>query len=297
MKRLILFLALVTSASPRLAAADDMKPVPQEQLGGTPDFGPRPRMSYESPQHFAVEIKFTPYTPHIDRSKGLNGQTPFSDLFEPQGSGQNEGKQPPRRLLTTVEFDYQFLRRAYGNFGIAITTGFYRRTTHSFVYGTNAGGDTVACQVPNCTRSGDQTGLNIVPLSAMLVYRLDVLANRYHIPLVPYAKVGIGYYVWWINDGGGLTSTAKFPRPTAANPTPLQTSGYGGSFGIVLNPGIALQLDFIERAAARTMDHELGINHTYLFCELAYANINGFGAKNKLDLSDTTLNAGIGFEF
>ena len=295
MKRLALFVALL-ACSPGLATADDMKPSPGP-IGGSPDFGPPQRVHYESPQHFAIEIKFTPYTPHIDRSKGLGGATPFSDLFEPQGTGQNKGKQPPYRLLTTVEFDYQFLRRAYGNFGLALTTGFYRRTTHSFVYGSDAMGNPVACTVPNCTRSGDRTGLNIVPLSALFVYRLDVLANRYHIPLIPYAKVGLGYYVWWINDGRGLTSTAKFPRPTAGSPSPIQTSGYGGSFGFVLNPGIALQLDFIERAAARTMDRELGINHTYLFVELAYAKINGFGANNKLDLSDTMLNAGIGFEF
>ena len=293
MKRLLL-LSLVVLL-PSIALADDMKDKPQP-IGGQSVFGTTSVRPYESPQHFAIEIKFTPYTPHIDNSNGLaKGSTPFSDLFVAQGG--KKGRQPPYRLLTTVEFDYQFLRRAYGNFGFGVTTGFYRRTTHSFVYGNDANGVVTACQVPNCTRSGDQTGLNIVPLSALFVYRLDVLANRYHIPLVPYAKVGLAYYAWWVNDGGGLTSTAKFPRPTTADPHPLQSSGYGGSFGFVLNPGIALQLDFIERSATRTMDRELGINHTYLFCELAYAKVNGFGAKNKLDLSDTFLNAGIGFEF
>lgn len=264
----------------------------------SPAFGAAAPEHYESPQRFMFELKFTPYSPKIDQSAGLGaGQTPFADLFNPQFDEKGKptkGKQPGYRLLTSVEFDVQFLRRAFGNFGIGLTTGFYRRTTHGFELApqttTSAQGVTttsfVPCTVPNCTRSGDQTSLNVLPLSALLVYRFDLLANKYHIPLVPYFKVGLAYYIWWIENGSGFGSVAQKPE-----------SAYGGTFGFVLNPGIALQLDFIERGVARTLDGELGINHTYLFCELNYANVNGFGASNKLNLSDTMLNAGIAFEF
>jgi len=253
---------------------------------------------YESPQRFMFELKFTPYSPKIDQSAGLGaGQTPFADLFNPQYDDKGKstkGQQPGYRLLTSVEFDVQFLRRAYGNFGIGITTGFYRRSTHGFELNSQTNTDSqgvtttsfVPCSVPNCTRSGDQTALNVLPLSVLFVYRFDLLANKYHIPLVPYFKVGLAYYVWWIENGTGFGSVAQKPE-----------SAYGGTFGFVLNPGIALQLDFIERGVAHTLDGELGINHTYLFCELNYANVNGFGASNKLNLSDTMLNAGIAFEF
>ena len=47
----------------------------------------------------------------------------------------------------------------------------------------------------------------------------------------------------------------------------------------------------------RTIDAELGINHTYLFAELNYADISGFGAKDKLVLSDLTYTLGLAFEF
>ena len=53
-------------------------------------------------------------------------------------------------------------------------------------------------------RSGDTTALNIVPLSIMAVYRFDYLALRYKIPFVPYFKIGLAYYVWWIENGGGF---------------------------------------------------------------------------------------------
>jgi hypothetical protein len=279
--RALLATLLIGASLPALAA---------EPIGtSTHGFNELPPPRHESPQWFALELKFSPYTPHIDQSAGLRaGETPFADLFNSQrdskGNPNPKGQQPGYRLLTTIEFDVQFLRRAFGNFGVGITTGIYRRTTHSFQL--NADGVT-SCAVPNCTRSGDETALTIIPLSALFIYRFDLLANRYHVPLVPYVKVGLAYYIWIItNGGGGVSQGGQFKQ-----------SGYGGSFGFVLHPGLALQLDFIERGVAKTMDSEIGINHTYLFCELNYANVNGFGASNKMNLSDTMLNAGIAFEF
>jgi hypothetical protein len=276
-----LLFALV--AAPALASA--------EPLLGTsdPNFVPVQPKKFESRQLFALEVKFAPYSPKIDQSAGLTG-TPFADLFNSQGA--ERGSQPAYRLLTTIEFDYQFWRRAYGNFGVGVSAGYARRTTHAFQLNDDGSSCT---NIPFCIRSGDETALNVIPLEALFVYRLDVLANRYHIPLVPYVKVGLAYYIWVIQDGGG--DVARFPRPTMMNPNPSQDKGYGGSFGFALHPGLALQLDFIERGVAKTMDAETGINHTYLFCELNYANVNGFGASNKLNLSDTTFNAGLAFEF
>ncbi|MCU1280003.1 MAG: hypothetical protein JWM53_3549 [bacterium] len=268
-----------------------------EPLGGSPApaYGENAPRHYESSQRFAAEVKFGPYSPNIDASPGLNGKTPFADLFPP-ATGKTR---PPGRLLTQLEFDYQFLRRSYGNFGIGHTIGFYRRTTHSFAYNTNTttGNPMQACTVNDplnmCSRSGDTTALNVVPLSIMAVYRFDYLAQRWKIPFVPYFKIGLAYYIWWIENGNGFLSIAQYTPPGATS----SQGGWGGTFGWVMNPGGAFLLDVIDPAAAKTIDAELGINHTYLFCEFHYANVNGFGAANKLNLSDTSLNAGIAFEF
>jgi hypothetical protein len=285
-KRLAFAIALAVFAVAAAARA-------RAEIGSTsPAFGENPTRGYESPQRFALEIKFGPYSPNIDASPGLNGATPFADLFSPQ-----PGKRPPGRLLTQVEFDYQFWRRSYGNFGIGHTVGYYRRTTHAFQFNPDpvTGLNTVPCdpKIPdNCVRSGDTTSLNVIPLSIMGVYRFDYLANRFRIPFVPYIKVGLAYYVWWIENGGGFLSFAKFTPPGGKS-----ESAFGGTWGWVMNPGGAFLLDVIDPSAARTVDAELGINHTYLFCELHYADITGFGASNKMNLSDLTLNAGIAFEF
>lgn len=289
MKRLAFaILAVLTIAAPAAHA--------EEGIGGAPPrFGDNPRHDYQSSQRFAFELKFGPYSPNIDASRGLNGKTPFADLFPP-----DTGKtRPPGRLLTQAEFDYQFLHKWYGNFAIGNSVGYYRRTTHSFAYNADpsTGSLNTPCSVkdPNnlCVRSGDQTALNIVPLSIMAVYRFDYLALRYKIPFVPYVKLGLAYYVWWIENGNGFGSVAQFTPPGATS----SQGGWGGTLGWVVNPGGAFLLDVLDPTAARVIDAELGINHTYLFCEFHYADISGFGAANKMNLSDTTLNAGIAFEF
>jgi len=281
-KRLAFFALLLFAAR---ATAD-------EYGGNPPRFGENPDRHYESSQRFAVELKFGPYSPNIDASPGLNGNHPFADLFPP-----DPGKtRPPGRLLTQVEFDYQFLRKPYGNFAIGNTAGYYRRTSHSFAYNTDptTGNPTTACTSGvDCTRSGDTTALNIVPLSILAVYRFDYLAKRWKIPFVPYFKIGIAYYVWWIENGGGFLSIAQYTPPGATS----SQGGWGGTFGWVMNPGGAFLLDVLDPSAAKTIDAELGINHTYLFCEFHYADVSGLGAGNKMNLSDTTLNAGIAFEF
>ena len=240
-----------------------------------------------SPQHFAFELKFGAYSPDIDASPGLKGH-PFSDLFIPSNSPDaGKGVRPPGRLLTTLEFDWQ-IWRPFGSIGLAASVGIMHRYTRAFQYDPFGG----SCTVPSCTRSSDEAGLNVMPFALEAVYRFDVLAERWRIPIVPYFKGGIAYYLWWMTDGRGdlATNMASLPDGSADR-------AIGGTFGLVMHPGIALQLDVIDQSAAQTMDAELGINHTYLFVEMHYAWITGFGSDSKINLSDLTWNAGISFEF
>ena len=248
------------------------------------EFGKNAPKNYSSSQWFALEIKFGPYSPDIDSSRGLTG-TPFSDLYNRQGT---TGR-PKRMLLTSLELDVQFFRKYGQNLGVGASWGIMRRSTHSFEYVDAASQTGCVPAEGTCTRSGDTSTLTVMPLALLFVYRFDLLANRYHIPLVPYFKIGLAYGIWWIENGSG--STVAYTSGTQS------WKGYGGTFGWVLQPGIAFQLDVIEPRVARTLDAEIGINHTYLFCELNYMDLSGFGAENKLTLSDTTLNAGLAFEF
>lgn len=271
MKRLLallLLLSLPAAAKPSTSKVDKTAP------------------DYRSPQRFAIEIKFGPYSPDIDSTPGLQGH-PFSDLFQSQTSA-SMGQRPGGKLLSTIEFDWQFWKK-FGSLGLAGSVGFMRRTTHAFRYDDDASGQqSVSCTVPNCVRSSDETALTVMPFTLELVYRFDVLARRYRVPLVPYFKGGLAYYFWWIENGSGDLATSVTNKDDKA---------IGGTFGLVLHPGMALLLDVLDPSTARVMDAELGINHSYIFFELNYAWITGFNTGDKMVLSDLTWNGGVAFEF
>ena len=111
------------------------------------------------------------------------------------------------------------------------------------------------------TPSGDETKINIVPTSLTLTYRFDWLAERYGIPLAPYGRFAFERYNWWVTDGKG--DWAK----------------EGGTNGWSATGGLALLLDFIEPGAARTLDRETGVNHTYLFFDVTKSKVDDFGSK------------------
>jgi len=275
--RALLGAALALVVLPASASAQAFDPL---EIDDTPK-------NYRSPQRFALEIKFGSYSPNIDSTPGLTG-TPFADLFNNQYT-TTPGQRPGGRVLTTLEFDWQFWH-GFGSLGLAVSAGFSGRSTHSFEYNPPDGVVPMPCKVPYCTRSADTTTLNVIPLTLEVVYRFDVLALRYKVPLVPYVKGGLGYSLWFIQRGD---NSLAFPVNNSSQ------KAIGGTPGWVFHPGLALLLDIFDRSAATALDSELGINHTYLFFEGNISDISGLNGlfKDKMVLSDTTWNAGLAFEF
>jgi hypothetical protein len=177
------------------------------------------------------------------------------------------------------EFDYQ-IWRGFGSVGVGIAGGYYRNSANALL-------DNSADGTPSTSEelSAGKTAITLVPLSVLAVYRFDVLAERFAIPVVPFAKFGLGYTLWWIEKSDG--SLANVDGDEAM----------GGSLGLQINLGLALQLDVFEPTAAKNLDNDIGINHTYLFFEFWYQQADGFGSDKKLDVGDTTWQGGLAFEF
>ncbi len=262
-----------------------------------------------SPQHVMFEVKFGPYVPHLDDSVGFGGKTPFSDLFGDSSSAK--GSTPSWGLLGQGELDYQFFNR-FGILGIGISAGYHYRTAKSFVLDPAT---KKYCDVKVDERGGrryvipssperqvaysdcisdDEDQLNVVPLSILLSYRFDVLDRRFQIPIIPYVKIGLAYYVWWFGNSSSYVASVP-TKDSDGNDKFLDASG--GSLGLVVHPGLALDLSALDPVAARAIDQEVGLNRVTAFVELNYSWVNGFGQARKLNLSDTTLSAGLGFEF
>ncbi len=211
-----------------------------------------------SPQYGAFELKFGPYTPNVDEEPGLTG-TPYRTVFKDDSM-----------FLTAIELDFQFLRFRGINFGVGGGMGFMQTYAKAQ---TVSGGE-----------SADYTVLNVMPFVLLGVVRVDVLASELHVPLVPYFKGGLNWYLWWVLGGG-----AK--------------KGSGGTPGWQISPGIGIQLDGFDEMSSRTFDNELGVNHSYLFFEYTYAVVEGlFGGDNMYLSPDNmgkngTWSIGIALEF
>ena len=290
----------------------------------------------ESPQHIAVELRFGPYMPDLDASPGLTttdamGNTVtnpvYSDLLNPADA--QRGRKPVWGLLGGAEIDYQFLHR-FGVLGVGIASGYFRKTAPQLLYFQTPdglktcsitkdpkytdfklytlpmGADAKGGMAPDACFSSDENILNVVPLELLLVYRFDVLDKRWRVPLIPYIKVGLGYYFWWFGSSSSFVVHEEVDEK--GNAITNGAAGSGGTFGFVVRPGLAIDLGTIDRAAALIMDKEIGLNRVSAFIEMNYARIDNFGSPANKDfngtlrpttknLSDLAFTAGLSFEF
>ena len=216
----------------------------------------------ESPRSMYFEAKLSPFTPLLDR--------PFLDLAEAERPYYAVFGGGPM-LMGEIELDYQFFQK-FGSLAAGLSVGYAEKYGHSI--------DAVT------KRQVDQsTGLQIIPIKALLAYRFDWVKERYKIPLVPYAKAAFVVMPWWITNGGSVELSGI-------------TRGSGLKFGLAGVLGLALEMDFLDPRLARDFDSSVGVNHTYLFAEATLQEMNLFGTTARgIDLSSKHFMFGLGFEF
>jgi hypothetical protein len=242
-------LALGGLLTPALARAADYS----DELGRYD----RKRRITESPQDVAVEFRFGRYVPNAD--DGLNG-TPYVDTFGTDN-----------RYYGGLELDWQLLRIPYLG---SLAPGFGIGYTQS----------SAKARLENGGTSQQPTSLQILPMYLVGVLRADVVAKQTPIPLVPYAKLGLGFAFWRATDAG---EAAKVDG----------VSGRGHSYGYQFALGGMLMLDAFDPADARTADANIGLNHSYVFAEWYLSKLDGFGANDQLQVGTNTWTAGLAFEF
>ena len=97
--------------------------------------------------------------------------------------------------------------------------------------------------------ASEKTTLRLFPVSPMVVLRIDTLAREFSIPFVFTGKLGVDFIIWDSKTGSNSDGSAV-------------------SRGLRWAAQAALELDFFNRAAARRLDEEWGINHSFLFFEI-----------------------------
>lgn len=230
-----------------------------------------------SPQRFALEFKMGPFLPDVDREYTGPGLGPYATVFGRTDSTGAAIDQPKAFPMPVIAFDWQFLYLA-GPLGIGVQAGFFRDEAQALIAEPKEG--------ENLRSSADSTSFGMVPLALLLSYRLELLPDRLRVPLVPYAKAGLAYSIYWTKDGSG--NLARNSRGEA---------GRGGVPGFQVNAGAMLRLDFLEPGTAKKLDNVTGINHTYLFGEYQLSRVNNFGAGHTPSLGASTWFAGLAIEF
>ncbi|MCB9708672.1 MAG: hypothetical protein H6714_07805 [Myxococcales bacterium] len=208
------------------------------------DLNPPPRRDFQSPERFGLEFRGGPYKPDA---------TP--DIIGDSGP------------MLALEFDIWALRIPY----LGLLGG------SAYIGWTDFSGDARSVDGTS-TPLGEETSLVVVPLSSMLVLRVDVLSRQLGIPFVLTGKIGPELAFWWASTGS---------RSDANNI----------SLGFRWGAQLALELDFLEPRAARSLDEEWGINHTYVFFEF-YGSTAGKYKDTANEVGDPfTWAAGLGFIF
>jgi hypothetical protein len=215
-----------------------------------------------SPQNSSLDLRFGLYQPQIDREfEGTNKATPYASV------------------LADSEWEWGFaydmrVWHGFGELSVGFSASKWKQTGRSLT----VAGD----------KSDDETALHVVPLTLDAIYRFDVLAERYDFPLVPYAKLGYAYGVWWATNGLGNLARATVNGTTSV--------ARGGTGGFDATFGLRFLLDVLEPAAARSFDIEMGVNHSYLFGEYRQLVLTDWGSSTSIDLSDGVWNFGLAFD-
>jgi hypothetical protein len=216
------------------------------------------RADDEAPSWVMVEARFGAHRPRIDDA--FEHAAPYAKTF---------GTAP--RLMVGAEADVMPLHVPnVGSLGFGALVGFTRATAHqAFKVG---GGP-----------SDSKTALDTWLFGVVTTFRVDVLARETIVPIVPYAKVGLATALWSSSDGDRISHTGA-------------RAARGHTNGFFYAAGLGLLLDAFDRQAAKTFSVERGVKHSYVFCELAVADLRGIGQGEVMRVGSRTWTFGLAFE-
>ncbi|AGC44269.1 hypothetical protein MYSTI_02953 [Myxococcus stipitatus DSM 14675] len=196
---------------------------------------------FSSPRSGGVVFRLGGYKPRVDTEKGLTeGRTPYKDTFGDSSL-----------LLVEVELQH-FFYQGIGTAGVGVSAGYGEKYANAKL---EEGGD-----------AAEKTALKVIPLGLNAFYKFDYAAFEWGIPLVPYGKLGLIYTPWWVTKGDD-TEVSQGRK------------GSGGKWGWGATAGVSFLLDVLQPRFARDFDSGLGVNHSYLFAEYTYADVDNFGGK------------------
>lgn len=281
-RRTVLAAGAVVATLAGTAAADDFRPYWEEEVrdDGT-------NLYDLDDVRWHVGIKVGPYIPGIDDQVGRNAMTGlgpyeamFGDWYDIQeGTGKLDAHNARVwQILPMLDVDY-VLWRGFGQLTIGGSIGYMQKSAPAYLAGTSP-------DEPKRLRSPtNETVFRLIPTQANVGYRFTYLADTYGVPIVPFLRGGLAYYMWMMKAPNGEPSKIG-----------TMNEAKGGSFGFVGSIGLAIRAEGIDRDSARSM-RETGVDHAGFYVEWSLGKVDGFGASDKLSVGDSTFFGGFDFEF
>ena len=233
----------------------------------------------EAPPTWGFSFRLGPYQPGMGRN---------ADYYKASYTSANDGSLFKNRpLMSEIELDWYILRDI-GLLGPMLQLGLWSvsaSTKYCVHNGLNGTCSTREILTPGVSQTGtDSSKLAVYPVGLGLVYKLDLIKRYTVIPLVPYAKGGLTYFLWRNTVGGDISHYNGKPA-------------YGGTLGARGTLGLAFNIDVLEPGAASRARMSTGIADSYLFAEWSYLWVDGFGAKKRLDFSGNVIQVGFAVDF
>jgi len=228
--------------------------------------------------HWHAGIRLGPYVPGIDDQLNMPVGK-FAGPYEQMFGGYS--------VLPMLDVDY-FLWRGFGQLGVGASLGYMGKKARAW----QANSDPNDPKRPRT--EGDENKFRLFPFSINAVYRFTYLDDEFGVPIVPYARGGLAYYVWWVTGPNGDFATSCI-GPNTSTMCP-KTTAAGASLGVVGSVGLAIRAERVDEGAARSM-RESGIEHAGFYAEYSIGKVDGFGSDKKLSVGAATWFAGVDFEF
>jgi hypothetical protein len=277
--------------APGLAAADDLTPFwedPGQEAAA---------LEGADEVKWHAGIRVGPYTPDIDLQFPLNAITglgPYEAMFgdyytDSDGDGVGDERHDKRvyQILPMLDVD-RIVWSGFGQLGVGGSLGYMQKTAYAYETGTNED-EAMRLRSPSAKNT-----FRLIPLAATVLYRLTYADDRWGIPVIPYVRGGLSYYMWWMKGPNGDVS--KVCENAAEVMCTDEDKAYGGTLGVQVSAGLAVRAERIDTAAARSMRNS-GIQHAGFYGEVFWGRVDGFGSSTRLWVGDTTWFAGVNFEF
>ena len=217
------------------------------------------------PERFSLELRFAPYWPEVDEEFAAS-PGPYERMFGTKA-----------RFYFGLELDWQPFRIPYvGTIGPAVGWGYTRSSGSAIIVSTGQPADA-------------STSLTILPMHFSVALRGDYLLRKWRIPIVPYAKLGLGMGLWTASGPEGTSDYTAPDAPADASPD----KGQGMSLGLHLALGGMVALTAFDPTSETSMREDTGVLDAYLFAEWMRANLDGIGSYPQMHVGTST--AAFGF--